>query len=75
MSEVEIYKRIAENEKPTKRELQKRIQKAINKMQYIKALGFDYDGFNNIDDLKKLIDELVNIANDSVDILIGEDNE
>ena len=58
----------SENEK-----LQKRIQKAINKMQYIKDLGFDYDGFNNVDDLKKLIDELVNIAIESVDILRGED--
>lgn len=27
-------------------------------------LGFDYDGLNNIDDLKKLIYELVNYAKD-----------
>ena len=65
--------KVIKNENPTKRELQQRIQKAINKMQYIMSLGFDYDGFNNVDDLKKLIDELVNIAIDSVDILRGED--
>lgn len=50
-----------------------RIDKAINKIQYIKDLGFDYDGFNNVEDLKKLIDELVRIAKQSIDILRGED--
>ena len=50
-----------------------RIEKAINKIQYIKDLGFDYDGFNDVKDLKKLIDELVRIAEQSIDILKGED--
>ena len=30
--------------------------------QLIIDLGFDYDGFNNVDDLKDLIDELVDRA-------------
>lgn len=58
-----------------KNEYKQRIDKAINKIKYIKDLGFDYDGFNNVDDLKKLIDELVRIAEQSIDILRGEDNE
>ena len=52
-----------------------RIDKAINKIQYIKDLGFDYDGFNDVEDLKKLIDELVDLAEQSIDILRGKDNE
>lgn len=52
--------------------LQERIDKAINKMQYIRDLGFDYDGFNNADDLKGLIDTLVDLAEQSIDILKGE---
>lgn len=49
-------------------ELQKRIKKAINKIQYIIDYGFDYDGFNNIEDLNMLIDYAVQTKN----ILKGE---
>lgn len=56
-------------------ELLTKINKAINKIQYIRDLGFDYDGFNNIEDLKGLIDELVRIAGESIDILKGDDYE
>ena len=50
-----------------------RIDKAINKIQYIRDLGFDYDGFNNVEDLKGLIDTLVDIAGQSINILRGND--
>lgn len=49
-----------------------RIDKAINKMQDIRDLGFDYDGFNNVKDLKGLIDDLVDLAGQSIDILRGD---
>lgn len=55
--------------------LKSRIEKAINKIQYIRDIGFDYDGFNNTKDLKKLIDELVDIAGQSIDILNGRSDE
>lgn len=54
-------------------ELLTKINKAINKIQYIRDLGFDYDGFNNVEDLKGLIDDLVRIAGESIDILKGDD--
>ena len=67
-NEKEITHQLLENI-----ELEARIDKAINKIQYIKDIGFDYDGFNNVEDLKKLIDELVRIAKGSIDILRGEE--
>lgn len=56
-------------------ELKKRIDKAIDKIQYIIDYGFDYDGFNNVEDLKGLIDMLVQYAVESRNILKGEDKE
>lgn len=50
-----------------------RIEKAIDKIQYIIDYGFDYDGFNKSEDLKGLIDMLVDYARQSIDILKGED--
>ena len=50
------------------------IDVAINKMQDIRDLGFDYDGFNNVEDLKGLIDTLVDIAGQSIKVLKGLDN-
>ena len=50
------------------------IDVAINKMQDIRDLGFDYDGFNNVEDLKGLIDTLVDIAGQSIKVLTGLDN-
>ena len=41
-------------------------------MQNIRDLGFDYDGFNNVKDLKGLIDELVDLAGQSIDTLRGD---
>lgn len=40
--------------------------------QRIIDYGFDYDGFNNVEDLKKLIDMLVDYARENNDILKGE---
>ena len=55
------------------KELYARIDKAINKIDYIIDYGFDYDGFDNKEDLKKLIDMLVEYAKESKDILQGYD--
>lgn len=55
-------------------DLQQRIDKAIKKMHLIRDLGFDYDGFTEPDNLRKLIDALVDIAEQSIDILRGNDN-
>ena len=49
------------------------IDKAINKVQLIRDIGFDYDGYNDVDNLKKIIDELVDIAGKTIDILEGKD--
>lgn len=56
-------------------ELNYRIDKAINKVQYIIDYGFDYDGFNQVDSLKGLIDMLVDYARQTKKILKGEENE
>lgn len=50
-------------------------EKAIDKIQYIIDYGFDYDGMNTVDSLKKLIDMLVDYAVESKKILQGEDND
>ena len=55
--------------------LQSRIEKAINKVQYIIDIGFDYDGYNDVDNLKILVDELVDLARQTKNILRGKDNE
>ena len=54
-------------------DLQTRIDKAIDKAQLIRDIGFDYDGFNDSESLKILIDELVKYAGDIKKILRGEE--
>lgn len=44
------------------KQLKERIEKALNKNQYIIDYGFDYDGFNKVKSLKGLIDMLVDYA-------------
>ena len=46
-----------------------RCKKASDKIQYIIDYGFDYDGFNNVESLKGLIDMLVDYARESKNIL------
>ena len=55
--------------------LQERINKAIEKIQLLIDIGFDYDGLNQVDSLKGLIDELVSYARESKEILKGSDKE
>ena len=45
------------------------IDKAIYKLQLLIDIGFDYDGFNQADSLKTLIDESVGYAKESRKIL------
>ena len=45
------------------------IDKVIDKLQLLIDIGFDYDGFNQADSLKTLIDELVGYAKESRKIL------
>lgn len=54
--------------------LNNKIYKSQNEIQYIIDYGFDYDGFNNVKDLKELIDMLVDYARKSKDILKGDEN-
>lgn len=54
------------------KELENRIEKAIERIQLLIDIGFDYDGFNQSDSLKGLIDELVSYAKESRKILRGE---
>ena len=51
------------------KDLCSRIKKAISNNQRIIDYGFDYDGFNNVEDLKKLIDMLVDYARKNKEIL------
>lgn len=55
--------------------LKDRNDKAIEKLTLLIDIGFDYDGYNNIENLKRLIDELVSYARESRKILEGEYNE
>lgn len=45
------------------------INKAIKRLQFLIDIGYDYDGYNQVDKLKKLIDELVSYAVESRNIL------
>ena len=55
--------------------LKDRKDKTIEKLTLLIDIGFDYDGYNNIENLKRLIDELVSYARESRKILEGEYNE
>lgn len=65
---LDIYEQVIESYQ----ELKDRIDKALEKIQLLIDIGFDYDGFNKADSLKTLIDELVNFARDSRAILKGD---
>lgn len=55
-----------------KEQLQQRdeiIEKTIEKLIFLVQIGFDYDGFNTVESLKMLIDELVSYAEESLNIL------
>ena len=62
-------------------ELKRQIEIKNEYAKLIIDLGFDYDGYSNADDLKKLIDELVNYAkdilnnNDKKIVYIGGNNK
>lgn len=55
--------------------LKDRKDKAIEKLILLIDIGFDYDGYNDVENLKRLIDELVSYARESRKILEGEYNE
>ena len=55
--------------------LKDRKDKTLEKLTLLIDIGFDYDGYNNIENLKRLIDELVSYARESRKILEGESNE
>ena len=54
---------------------QQRIDKTIELNQYIIDYGFDYDGFNDVENLKGLIDMLVDYAEQVKQILGDKENE
>lgn len=49
--------------------LKDRKDKAIEKLILLIDIGFDYDGYNDVENLKRLIDELVSYARESRKIL------
>lgn len=49
------------------RKIKTKAKKINKKAQLIVDLGYDYDGFNNIQDLKKLIDGFVILADEIVE--------
>lgn len=71
---LELYNYIT-NLQNENEDYKSRVEKTLDKIQYIIDYGFDYDGLNNVEDLKGLIDMLVNYARESKDILRGKDNE
>lgn len=74
----EKYERMKENAEILSNgynELEKRNEKAIDKIQYIIDYGFDYDGFNTVESLKGLIDMLVDYARQSKNILQESDKD
>lgn len=70
----ELCNKYEEEHKTTFEEWKRDINK-INEIkennQRIIDYGFDYDGFNNVEDLKKLIDMLVDYARKNDEILKG----
>ena len=56
-------------------DLMKKIDKALDKIQLLIDIGFDYDGLNQVESLKKLIDELVHYAKESRAILKSDSYE
>jgi hypothetical protein len=50
-------------------DLKNRLDKIKENNQRIIDYGFDYDAFNNVEDLKRLIDMLVDYANKNKELL------
>lgn len=69
------YKKVHERDLETIKKYKEVIDKAINRLQLLIDIGFDYDGFNQIESLKTLIDELVGYSIESITILKGIDKE
>lgn len=44
-------------------ELKRQIKIKNEYLQLIHDIGYDYDGYNTVDSLKKLIDELISLVN------------
>lgn len=74
---VRYYKNIEDTTKLQKEieRLNNIIDKAVNKVQDIIDIGFDYDGYNDVDNLKILVDELVDLARQTKNILNGRSDE
>ena len=47
----------------TKQELERKIKIKDEYLRLIHDIGFDYDGYNTVESLKGLIDELIDYAN------------
>lgn len=58
----ELFQEII-NWKEESKQLEERIEIMENYFELISDLGYDYDGFNTVENLKSLIDELVKYAN------------
>ena len=67
---VDIHEVVRKN-----KEVQERIRVALDKIQLLIDIGFDYDGYNDVDNLKMIIDELVSYARDSRAILKGDKDD
>ena len=67
---VDIHEVVRKN-----KEAQERIRMALDKIQLLIDIGLDYDGYNDIESLKLIIDELVSYARDSRAILKGDEND
>lgn len=55
--------------------LKNKNQEVIKKLTRLIDIGYDYDGYSDLYNLKKLIDELVGYAHDSISILQGDTDE
>lgn len=60
---LQIHCRTAEN---TAEKLQKKLEEKDGVLQMIRDVGFDYDGFNDVDNLKVLINDLREIAHKGI---------
>ena len=67
---VDIHEVVRKN-----KEAQERIRMALDKIQLLIDIGFDYDDYNDVESLKMIIDELVSYARDSRAILKGDEND
>ena len=67
---VDIHEVVRKN-----KEAQERIRMALDKIQLLIDIGFDYDGYNDVESLKMIIDELISYARDSRAILKGDEND